>query len=166
MNTMEITKVVGGVAGSLLILMLLKMGASSYYIGGKGEGAEPAYTIAVADSAPAEEVEAVPFSEILAAADAGAGARVYNKCAACHAVDPGVVKVGPSLFGVVDRGIGAEEFGYSSTLAELGGDWTPEALNEFLTKPTTYAPGTSMSFGGLKKEKDRANLIAYLSTLQ
>ncbi len=164
MNTMEITKVVGGLSGALLVLLLLKMGADAYYFG-ESEG-EQGYTIEVADAAPAEDVVVVPFAEVLAAADAGAGARVFNKCAACHAVDLGVNKVGPSLFGIVGRAHGAEEFGYTDALANIPGNWTPEALNEFLTKPSSYAPGTAMSFAGLPKEKDRANLIAFLATLQ
>ncbi len=165
MNTMEITKVVGGLSGALLVLLLLKMGAEAYYFPG-AEHEEQGYTIAVADEGPVEEVEAVPFSEVLAAADAGAGGRVFNKCKACHSVDAGVAKVGPSLFGVVGRAHGAEEFGYTDAIANIPGTWTPEALNEFLTKPSDYAPGTAMSFAGLPKEKDRANLIAFLSTLQ
>jgi cytochrome c len=166
MNTMEITKVVGGLAGSLLILLLLKMGAEAYYFPAEAEG-EQGYTIATADSGPAEDVAPVPFSELLAAADAGKGGRIFNKCKACHSTDAGVVKVGPSLFGVVDRPQGAEEgFSYSSAVAGLGGTWTPENLNTFLTKPSDYAPGTAMSFAGLPKEKDRANVIAYLATLQ
>jgi len=164
MNTMEITKVVGGIAGALLILLLLKMGAEAYYFP-HAEHEEQGYTIATADEAPAEEVEAVPFSEVLAAADAGAGARVFNKCKACHSTDAGVSKVGPSLFGVVDRAQGVEEFGYSDVVAGLGGTWTTDELNAFLTKPSDYAPGTAMSFAGLSKEKDRANIIAFLATL-
>ena len=165
MNTMEITKVVGGLAGALLVLLLLKMGAEAYYFP-EAEHEEQGYTIATADEGPAEEVEAVPFSEVLAAADAGAGARVFNKCKACHSVEAGEAKVGPSLFGVVDRAQASEEFGYSASLTGLGGTWTTDELNAFLTKPSDYAPGTAMSFSGLSKEKDRANVIAYLSTLQ
>ncbi len=166
MNTMEITKVVGGLSGSLLILLLLKMAAGAYYFP-EGEEGEAAYTIATAEDGPAEEVAAVPFAEVLAAASADSGARVFNKCKACHAIEQGVDKVGPSLFAVVDRPQASEPgFGYSDAISGLGGTWTPEALNEFLTKPADYAPGTAMSFAGLKKEKDRANLIAYLATLQ
>jgi len=164
MNTMEITKVVGGLAGALLVLLLLKMGAGMYYFP-HAEHEEQGYTIATEEAAPEVEVEAVPFAQVLATADAGAGARVFNKCKACHSVDAGVNKVGPSLHGVVDRAQGVEEFGYSDVVAGLGGTWTVENLNEFLTKPSDYAPGTAMSFAGLPKEKDRANLIAFLATL-
>ncbi len=166
MNTMEITKVVGGLAGALLVLLLLKMGAEAYYFPAEAEG-EQAYTIATADEGAVEETAAVPFAELLAAADAGKGGRTFNKCKGCHSTDPGVVKVGPSLHGVVGRPQGAEEgFTYSAAVAGLGGTWTPEELNAFLTKPSDYAPGTAMSFAGLPKEKDRANVIAYLSSLQ
>ena len=145
------------------------MAAGSYYIGGHGgdEHAEAAYTIATADDDHVEEaVEVVPFSEVLASADAGSGARVVNKWKGCHSVDAGVNKVGPSMFGVVDRSQASEDFGYSDVLVALGGSWTTDALNEYLTKPSEYAPGNAMSFAGLPKEKDRANVIAYLATLQ
>jgi cytochrome c len=164
---MEITKVVGGLSGALLILLLLKMGAEAYYFPAE-TGGEQGYTIATEDKAATETAAAaVPFSDVLAAADAGKGGRIFNKCKACHSTDPGVVKVGPSLHGVVNRPQGAEPgFNYSSAVAGLGGTWTPENLNTFLTKPSAYAPGTAMTFAGLPKEKDRANVIAYLETLK
>jgi len=170
MNTMEITKVVAGLAGSLLILLLLKLGASSYYIGEEGgdEHAEAAYTIATLDDGSDDEAEAVvPLAELLASADLTKGERVFKKCAACHSVEPGANGTGPSLFGVIDRAQASTDFGgYSSTLTGLGGDWSIEAMNEFILKPRDYAPGTAMTFGGLPKEEDRVNLIAYLQTLQ
>ncbi len=171
MNTMEITKIVAGVCGSLLLLLFIKWGADAYYEGGEayGEGEMTVYPVAEGGAAPAEEevVEAVPFAELYAAADAGAGARVFNKCKGCHKTEEGVHAVGPSLFGVVGRPQGvAEGFEkYSGVLAEIGGTWEPEVLDQFLTSPSTYAPGTAMSFNGIPKDTDRANLIAYLATL-
>ena len=74
--------------------------------------------------------------------------------------------VGPSLYGVVGRDIASvDNFGFSGALGGLEGNWTPEALNGFLTKPSSYASGTSMSFAGLKKPQDRADVIAYLDSL-
>lgn len=101
--------------------------------------------------------------------DAEAGAKVFRKCQACHAVGEGAEnKAGPVLNGVVDRPIASVEgYNYSSALADLGAEgktWTPEELAAFLEKPRDYASGTKMSFAGLRKEDERANVIAYLAT--
>ncbi|HSF93327.1 MAG TPA: cytochrome c family protein [Paracoccaceae bacterium] len=167
MNTMEVTKVVGALCGSLLIFLLAKWGAETlYHGGGHGEG-EAAYTIEVAEIETASDAEEGPsFEEVLAAADAGKGEKVFGKCKACHSIAEGENKTGPSLYGVVDRAQGSMAgFGYSAALSGLGGVWTADDLNKFLTRPADYAPGTSMSFAGLKKEDDRANLIVYLQSL-
>lgn len=101
--------------------------------------------------------------------DPAAGEKVFRKCKACHAVGEGAEnKVGPALNGIVGREAATVEgFGYSSVLTELsegGLVWSPEELDAFLTKPREYAKGTKMSFAGLRKEADRANIIAYLAT--
>ena len=111
-----------------------------------------------------EEVVA-DFATVLASADAGKGEKVFGKCKACHKID-GSNGTGPHLDGVVNRDIGAVDgFGYSEVLTSLEGAWTPEHLNSFLENPKGYAPGTKMSFAGLPKVEDRANLIAYLETI-
>lgn len=97
------------------------------------------------------------------------GERVFRKCAACHAVgEDAKNKVGPELNNLFNRGIAAEpDFDYSDALksvAEEKGDWTPEELAAFLEKPRDYAKGTKMSFAGLRKEDERADVIAYLAT--
>ncbi|MCF6305108.1 MAG: c-type cytochrome [Rhodobacteraceae bacterium] len=166
MNTMFFTKILGGVAGSLLILLLVKWAADAYYFpgSGHGDGVEAAYAIAVEDDGVAEEVVEVPFAELLAAADVNAGQRKFGKCAACHTIEAGANGIGPTLFEVVGREIGGSDFGnYSGNLPS--GTWTPEELNAFLINPKTYAPGTSMNFSGFAKDTDRANVIAYLSSL-
>lgn len=105
----------------------------------------------------------------MAEGDAAAGEKVFKKCKACHAVGDGAKKkVGPVLNGIVGAPAGASEgFKYSKALqakASEGLVWTDEALDAFLTKPKEYIPGTKMSMAGLKKEKQRADLIAYLKT--
>lgn len=166
MDTMTVTKVASSLFGALLVLLLAKWAAEGiYHVGGHGE---PAYVVEVAAGGDdAGEEDAGPaFEEVLASADASKGAGVFKKCQACHKLEPGVNATGPSLAGVVGRAIGGDaSFGYSAAMAGHGGDWTPEALNAFLEKPKDYVPGTAMSFNGLKKITDRANLIAYLQTI-
>ncbi|WP_417211253.1 c-type cytochrome [Antarctobacter sp.] len=101
--------------------------------------------------------------------DAEAGEKVFRKCKACHAVGEGAEnKVGPMLNNIVGRQMASVEgFDYSKALGamgEAGEVWTPEAMDAFLTKPRDYAKGTKMAFPGLRKDDDRADVIAYLMT--
>lgn len=125
-------------------------------------------SIAMAGGASAEShAEEVAF-EITG--DAAAGERVFRRCAACHAVGEGAeAKAGPVLNGIVGRAAAISEgFDYSSAMIEFaaaeGLIWVPETLDAFLTKPREYISGTQMTYAGLRKEEDRANLIAYLAT--
>lgn len=102
----------------------------------------------------------------LTAADPARGERVFKKCAACHTIEQGgAKKVGPNLYDVVNGPVAAADgFKYSDALIEYGGEWTLKRLDAFLTKPKDEVKGTKMSFAGLKKEEDRADLIVYLNT--
>ena len=164
-DTMTVTKAAAGFLGAFLVLLLAKWAAEGIYHMG-GHGGEASYVIEIEDEGATEEVAEVSFDELMAAADPGKGAKVFKKCQACHKVEPGVNATGPSLYGVVGRTVAAEEgFGYSGSMQEHGGDWTPEALDEFLTKPSAVVPGTALSLARLKKQSDRVNLIAYLDSL-
>ncbi|WP_416898002.1 MAG: c-type cytochrome [Minwuia sp.] len=120
---------------------------------------------AVADAGATEEVE-TPIAVVLASADAAKGERVFKKCAACHTLeDGGANKVGPNLYGIVDRDIGSVGgFEYSATLAELEGDWTYDNLSKFLADPKGWANGTKMAFAGLKKDSERGDVILYMKS--
>ena len=97
------------------------------------------------------------------AGDAAAGAKVFKKCKACHYVDREKNKSGPHLVNIVGRAAGAVEgFKYSKAMAGSGLVWDEATLTGFLAKPKKYLKGTKMSFAGLKKESDIANVIAYL----
>ena len=108
------------------------------------------------------------FDDQVEAADAAAGEAQFRRCASCHtANDGGANRVGPNLWGIVDRQVGsAEGARYSRAMAGSTDVWTLENLNAFLENPRAARPGTSMSFPGLRNEGDRMNLLAYLSTLQ
>ncbi len=107
-------------------------------------------------------------SPVFAEGDAAAGEKVFKKCKACHAVgEDAKNKVGPILNGIVGSAAGQKEgFKYSANLLELaegGLTWDDETLSAYLTKPKDVIPKGKMSFAGLKKEEDIANVIAYLS---
>ncbi len=115
----------------------------------------------------AAEAGAEAIGPLLAAASPDEGQSVARKCAACHAFEQGGPnKIGPVLWDVVGRDIAAVEgFNYSSALQEMEGVWDYEALDGFLEDPQGWAPGTKMSFAGLRRPEERANLIAYMRSL-
>jgi cytochrome c len=120
-------------------------------------------TSAVADAAPVDK-RPEPILAMLAEADIAAGEKLSKKCSACHVFNAGgAAKVGPALWNIVNAAIGASDgYAYSSAMAGFGGAWDYASLNAFLAKPKAYMAGTKMNFIGLKKAKDRANMIAWL----
>jgi len=168
---MTLTKVVGAVCGSLLVLLLGKWAAETLYhvgAGGHGEEHAQAYTIDTgSEEAAGAETETVDLVAVLAAGDADKGAKVFSKCSACHKLEKGANATGPYLHGIVGRAVDAAEgfSGYSGALEKVADVWSPEHLYAFLENPKGFAPGTKMAFAGLKKSEDRADLIAYLATI-
>ncbi|PJE30281.1 cytochrome c [Pseudooceanicola antarcticus] len=169
-DTMTGTKIIGGFCGTLLIFLLANWAADELYdtsAGGHGGEEHARGYVIETDEAEggAVEEEGPSFEELFAQADAGAGERVFNKCKACHKVD-GTDGTGPHLNGVVGREVDAVAgFSYSGALEEHFDVWTPENLQAFLENPRSAAPGTKMSFSGLKDMEDRADVIAYLASL-
>ena len=133
--------------------------------------AKPA--IAVSEAAPEASAPSAPkgpepIDALLASADVKQGEKLYKKlCTACHTDEKGGPnKVGPNLWDIVGRKKGSHEgFSYSSGMEAKGGEWTYEDLNHWLYKPSAYIKGTKMSFAGLPKTQERADVIAYLRTM-
>ncbi len=173
MDSMEFNKIAGAVLVAGLIASA--SGILANLLGQPHELEANVYQVAIADGdaggAATQEAAAPagpgPISGLLAAADPSAGEKVSRKCTACHSFDDGGAnKVGPNLWDVVGRAKGAVDgFSYSDALKGFGGNWGYEELNLFLYRPKDYISGTSMSYGGLRKEADRANLIAYMRSL-
>ena len=106
----------------------------------------------------------IGLSSSAMAGDAALGEKVFKKCKACHIVDKEKHKTGPHLVNVIGRTAGTAEGykKYSKAMKNSGIVWDDETLDGYLEKPKKYLKGTRMAFSGLKKEKDRANVIAYL----
>jgi len=167
----EINKFAGAILGAATLAMGLslfsgvlvnpKKPEKAGYDLPSGEAAKPAAGGGAA--AAAEE----PIAKRLASADAKRGEGLVKQCNACHTFDKGgAVKTGPNLFGIVDRKAGSVAgFNYSDALKGLGKGWDYEQLDKFLTNPKTAAPGNKMSFAGIAKPDQRADLIAYLNSL-
>lgn len=173
-DTMTLVKAGGGVCGALLIFLFGNWAAESIYgFGERPRDEEVTYAYAIAGAAEAATAgdagaAADPaYADVAAAADAAAGEKVFGKCKSCHKID-GTNATGPHLNGVVGRNhASVEGFNYSPAMVERKAEpWTPEAIYAFLKSPKAAVPGTKMSFAGLPKPEDRANVIAYLETLK
>jgi cytochrome c len=106
-----------------------------------------------------------PIEFYLASADPTKGQQVFNKCAACHNAEKGGAnQLGPNLWDVLGEPIGqGKGFAFSDALSKKGGNWSWDNLNQWLSSPRAFAPGTKMTFAGLSNPQDRANVIAFLN---
>jgi len=106
------------------------------------------------------------LAALIGAADPEQGKKIARKCLSCHSFEPGGPnKIGPNLAGVVGADIASKDYAYSDALKSKEGTWTYQNLDAFLTAPKGWAPGTKMTFPGLKKPEERAAVIAYLRSL-
>ena len=97
------------------------------------------------------------------AADPVNGKKVFKKCVACHSLQEGKNKIGPSLYNLIDRKAGlVEGYKYSKAMKNSGVVWDEESLDEFLIKPRKFIPKTKMSFRGIKNKSLRDDLIFFL----
>lgn len=162
MDELELSKIAGVACAAMLAFVGLH--EVSHAVVSVDDLETPAYALEVAEEEAVVE-EAISVAAIMAGADSSAGQKIFQKCSNCHSVNEGGdAGQGPNLWGVVGREIAnGEGFDYSPALAELGGAWDWDALNGFLANPGKYAKGTKMKFPGIKKDADRANLMAWLN---
>jgi cytochrome c len=175
MSSFEWNKIIASVLTAMIIAMVTGIVAQSIvhpvrlekpaYLppGAEGEaGAAPATASASTTPAGPEPID-------MSKADPKRGEQVAKVCLQCHTFNKGEPnKIGPNLFGVLDENIASVPgYTFSGALsADKDKKWTPDELNVWLWKPQEFAHGTKMTFAGLPKEQDRADVIAFLQTLK
>jgi cytochrome c len=169
MDSFEVNKILGAILGTCLGLLSINIAAGAIFAPVKP--AKPGYDIVVPEQAPAgkpaEQEKQQSIEQLLANADTGRGENAAKKCQACHTFNKGGRNlVGPNLWGVVGRPKASEAgFNYSAALKAKGGTWTIDDLNQFINNPRGYLPGTNMTFAGIQRGSERADVLAYLNSL-
>jgi cytochrome c len=176
MSSFEWNKIIASVLTAMIVAMVTGIVAQSIvhpirlekaaYLPPGAEGEAGAAPAAASAAAPAE---LEPIGAYMAKADAKHGEQVAKVCLQCHTFGKGEAnKIGPNLFSIMEENI-ASAPGYtfsSALLADKDKKWDPDELNVWLHKPQDFAHGTKMTFAGLPKAQDRADVIAYLQTLK
>lgn len=180
MPTFEWNKIIASVLTAMIVAMVsgilatvvvhpVRLEKPVYVPPGAAEGAQGAEAAAAA-AATAAAPKLQPIGPALAKAVASKGEAIAKVCQECHTLGKGEPnKIGPNLFGVFGGPIAEDRGGYEFSDAlqkHKGKKWTPELLNVWLNNPQDFAPGTKMSFPGLPKVQDRADVIKYLETLK
>jgi cytochrome c len=170
MNSFELNKIMGAVLATCLGLLSLNIAASAIFH--PATPAKPGYEIVLSEQpardqkgAPAQQEP--PIADLLAKADVARGQTSANKCVACHTFDKGGRNlVGPNLYGVLGREKGSEPgFNYSAAFKKImKGPWTAQELSDFVKNPKGMVPGTNMSFAGISRATERADLISFLNS--
>jgi len=167
MDSFEINKILGALLFTCLCLLSLNIAAEAVFHPAKP--AKPGFEVAATEHPGAETAAKEPdepIEKLLASATIDKGANAAKKCAACHTFGKGEPnRVGPNLYGVVGRPKGTEGgFDYSAPMKGKGGNWSIDDLDKFLASPRGFVPGTKMSFAGLPRGSERADVIAFLNS--
>jgi cytochrome c len=167
MNSFELNKILGAILGTCLIVLALNIGAGAIFAPEKP--AKPGYAIAAQEQGGAAAPSAAkepeqPIETLMAAASAEKGQATAKQCAACHTFEKGGPnRVGPNLWGIIGRPkASVAGFNYSAAMKAKGGNWSYDDLNKFLANPRGFIQGTNMSFAGLARDSQRADVIGFL----
>ena len=169
MDSFELNKIIGAILGTCILLLVTSFAAGAIFSPVMPE--KPGFEIAVKEEAheggAKEAAASEPIEKLLQTASVEKGAAAAKKCAACHTFEKGGPnRVGPNLFGIVERARATEAgFNYSAAMKAKGGKWTYDDLNKFIANPKGFVPGTAMGFAGIQKDSERADVIAYLRSL-
>jgi cytochrome c len=169
MDSFELNKVLGAVLGTGLALLSLNIAAGAIFA--VHEPPKPGFEIAVQEAPAAGTAAPAPAADEplpvrFAKADISRGETSSKKCMACHTLGKGEPnRVGPNLWGVVGRTKATEAgFNYSAAFKALKGNWTPDDLDVYLKNPRGMVPGTNMTFAGIPRASERADLITFLNS--
>lgn len=173
MSSFEWNKIAGAILASMILAMVSGIIASNLVK--PTPLAKPAYVVAGAEQTQTQTAAAPanagpePIGPLLAKASVDAGKAQAQKCAACHTFDKGGQnRIGPNLYQVIGSPIAEDRGGYqfsAALSAHKDEKWTVDNLNKWLSNPQSFAKGTKMTFAGLPKAQDRANVVAYLNSL-
>lgn len=168
MSGLELNKIIAAILLASLIAMLVGTVANILYKPNLTASTK-GYQVEVTEdtsSPDGDQKQTVDIEKLMASANAENGKNIAKKCVSCHTFEQGgAAKVGPNLFNVVNAPKAhIDGFPYSKAMLSAGGTWDVDSLYHFFNKPGKFIPGTKMSFAGLAKPEDIADVIAYLKT--